>query len=548
MLRHLTLAGALIAAVAPVLPGGPARPDDVDPTVIGLAAGIAVAAWLACTAFRVVAVLGAVALVVVCGWLLLLDVGTGRAGPRLPVLAVGAAAVAVGAGWCSHSATCAVGWAAKVRRPARSWRVTPVGVVAVVAALVAAGFAPVGAWRLVVRSEERDARDHAAPRVAERPDGRQWSWTPPAGVVAVTAAGHGVVVGLGDGTVVALNGAFGSEDWRFARRGARLGALVASRDRETVVAAFAGPRDNRQHLMVVLDADTGRVRSERTVRGVVAEVGEIVPGTRAVALWEDEAVTGYDLATGEQRWRWTAPAGCAAPYSLPARGRTTVLVGVECPDALVVLALDEAGGEQRWSHRVPLTGAVGERREIRMPASPDGSLLWLRTLAPDAAPDAVRAGLLDAEDGRLIARPDPAWWGPDLAALPWSLRTDLGPKPVLQWEENGEVKAVRALDPATAATTPLDLAACPNPAAEATTATTYLRACGDTGHDLTLVTQDLTGAPPTTTPLRLDGSNLLARLHLVPASGAIVLARASTGPPAPVIGLTDRCAVTACAG
>lgn len=75
----------------------------------------------------------------------------------------------------------------------------------------------------------------------------------------------------------------GREDWRYARRGAHGGALVASVDRKSVVATFRSWRDTRRHLMVVLDADTGRVRFERLVRAAVAEVEDIVPAARSAA-------------------------------------------------------------------------------------------------------------------------------------------------------------------------------------------------------------------------------------------------------------------------
>ncbi|WP_309110884.1 hypothetical protein [Saccharothrix sp.] len=54
-------------------------------------------------------------------------------------------------------------------------------------------------------------------------------------------------------------------------------------DRKSVVATFRSWRDTRRHLMVVLDADTGRVRFERLVRAAVAEVEDIVPAARSAA-------------------------------------------------------------------------------------------------------------------------------------------------------------------------------------------------------------------------------------------------------------------------
>ncbi|XVV00082.1 hypothetical protein ACQPW3_21745 [Actinosynnema sp. CA-248983] len=347
MLRYVTVVGAVAAGVAPFLSGGAARSEVVDPTVIGLAVGVVAMAALACArAARVVAVCGAVAVAGGCGWLVVVDVGTGLAGARVPVLAAGALAVAVGAAWSG------------------SGRVTPVGVVAAVVAVGVSVVAPVVAEAGVVRSSTREARDFEAAAVVERPGGGQWSWQPGADVVDVVSAGHGVVVALGGGSLVALGGSDGREDWRYGRTGAHVGALVASVDRKTVVATFRTGRDTRRHLMVVFDADTGRVRFERLVRAAVAEVEDIVPGTRTLALREGAQVTGYDLVTGVRRWEWSPAAGCGAPYVKAVRGRSTVFGVEECADRLSVVALDEVTGERRWEHRVPLAGSGGERRDV----------------------------------------------------------------------------------------------------------------------------------------------------------------------------------------
>ncbi|MEJ2854433.1 MULTISPECIES: outer membrane protein assembly factor BamB family protein [unclassified Saccharothrix] len=504
----MTLAGAVSAAVAPFLSGGAARSDVVDPTVIGLAVGVVAVGLLACVrAARWVAVCGAVAVAAACAWLLVVDLGTGLVGPRVPVLAAGALCVVVGAAWSG------------------SGRVTVVGVVAAVLAAGLAGVAPAAAEAGVVRSSVRDARDFAPAAVVERPGGAQWAWRPGADVVGVVAARHGVVVALGDGSLVALSGADGREDWRYRRVGAHVGAFVASVDGKSVLATFRTGRDTRRHLMVVLDADTGQVRFSRLVRGVLAEIDDIVPGARTVAVRDGDVVVGYDLVTGEQRWRWQPSSGCDELYAKAVRGRSTVFVAEECPDRVSVVALDEVTGARRWEHRVPMAGVGGERRDVYLLGAPDGSVVWVRVVTADVAPGAVTAGVFDAETGAVVARPGPEWW----------VRTDLGPRIVLENESEG---TVAALGPG-GAVVPLDAKACGRASGEATTATTYLRACDDNGREVTVVAQGLDGSPPSRTPVPLDGSGARAEVHLVPAPGAIVVARSAFGgTPAPVVGLT----------
>jgi hypothetical protein len=206
-----------------------------------------------------------------------------------------------------------------------------------------------------------------------------------------------------------------------------------------------------------------------------------------------------------------------------------VLVPVECPDRLGAVALDEVTGQERWRHEVPLGPADGERQDVLLRATRDGSVMSLRVVATRAAAGSVVNGLLDAETGRVLTRPAPAS----------AVRTDLGVTPLVEEQEGARVTAVHAIDPATGVTTPLAADVCPGRAADTTTGTTYLRACGDNGRELTVVTQSLDGSPPTSTPVRLDGSGVLPEVRLVAAPGAIVVTRtAFGGTPAPVVGLT----------
>lgn len=505
VLRYMTLVGALCAACAPFLPGGVPRPEP-DAVVIGVAAGVVVAAASSLGRARLVGGVLGVGLAVTVLVLLVGDVRSGLPGTGLPVLAVGAVAVAAGA------------------FARGDWRPRPLGVGLAVVVGAAAVLAPVGVERAVVRSETRDARDFPPEPVAQRPGGRQWAWQPSSDVVGVVAAGHGVAVGLAEGAVVALNGADGRQEWRYARSGARVGAVAASMDGRAVVAAFGSPRDTRTQLVVVLDADTGAVRFRLTLRSVLVEVGELVPGTRTLAVRDREVVTGYDLQTGRERWRWTPPEGCQARYALPARGRTTVFAPVECADEVALVALDEVTGRERWRHGIPAGPADGEGADVLLLGAPDGSVVWVRMSRGRAG----TGGLLDAETGAVLARPE----------APWTVRVEQGATPLLEQQDSGRPTVVEALDPRTGGTARLSVEACPVRVADTTTATTYLRACDDNGRELTVVAQPLDGSPPTATPVRLDGSGSRSDVRLVAAPGAVVVAReAYGGTPAPVVGL-----------
>ncbi|NUT50403.1 MAG: PQQ-binding-like beta-propeller repeat protein, partial [Saccharothrix sp.] len=374
-----------------------------------------------------------------------------------------------------------------------------------------------------------DARGFEPPPVAERPGAGQWAWQPPADVVAVVPVRHGVAVATRDGAVVGLDGVDGRVDWRYAQPGAPVGGLIASADRRTVVVSFRSPHDTRAQSVVVLDADTGARRFRLLLRSVTVEAGQLAPVGRVLAVRDHEVISGYDVVTGDLRWQWSAPAGCTSWTGLVAWGRTTVLVPVECPTTLGVTALDDATGGERWRHEAPRADDRGEHQEIRLRATADGSAVLLQTFG--AGPGAVADGLFDADTGRLLARPE----------RPWTMRTELGVTPLMEEHEGGRPTAVRALDPATGALTPLSVDACPERTADLTTRTAYVRACADNGRELTVVTQPLDGSPPGSTPVRLDGSGSRAYsdVLLVAAPGAIVLTRAAYGgSPAPVVGLT----------
>ncbi|MET7997904.1 hypothetical protein ABZU76_44180 [Amycolatopsis sp. NPDC005232] len=100
-----------------------------------------------------------------------------------------------------------------------------------------------------------------------------------------------------------------------------------------------------------------------------------------------------------------------------------------------------------------------------------------------------------------------------------------------------EKTSAEALDPGTGTTHPIDLGACPERSADATTRHTYLRACQDTGRHLTLLVQSFDGSTPTSRVVWMDGWGPLSCLRLVPAPGAIVLAGSTyCVTPTPVVG------------
>ncbi|MFF4593768.1 PQQ-binding-like beta-propeller repeat protein [Amycolatopsis sp. NPDC001319] len=500
-----TVTGVVCVVVAPFLSGGATRASGVG--LLWFVAGAVVAAVLGLARSRKVRIAAAVlgiATAVAAVVRLVLDVRGGVPGLDTPVLAVGTVGVAVGL------------------LDSTSWRIRPAGVLVAIVVLAAGVAGPFAADRAATASTTRGVPDLTPEPVAEKPGGRQWSWQPPSDVSAMVAAGHGVVVAAADGSVTALDGLDGSRDWSYARPGARVHALLVSADRRTVVAAFASKTDSSNDLVVVLDAGTGTARFDRVVPSVLVETGEILVGTKTLTV-RDDAYTGYDLQTGDERWQWSAPAGCQIPYTLPAQARTVVLAALECGRSAGLVALDEVTGHERWRHVVETTGPDSERLDISPATTTDGAVVWLRLLGRTTVPGSVVNGLFDTETGRLLARPDASRW----------VRMDVGPIPVIEQEKT----SAKALDPATGTTHPIDLGACPVRSADATTRHTYLRACQDTGRDVTLLVQGFDGSAPTSRVVRMDGSGSLSSLRLVPAPGAIVLARSTYGgTPAPVVG------------
>lgn len=537
---------------------------------------------------RVVAAVAGVGLAVTVWWLLVRDLLTAVPGDDLPVLAVGSLAVAVGVvglaarrdrvvgkpsrpqGRTAHAPQPpAEGSAGREERVVESpaeqragagdspqphvdgseerreavadapawwqagpvgavirWRPRPFGVAAVVVVMAAAVLAPTAAEAVVVRSDVREAWDSPPLPPAERLGQRQWTWQPSAKVVNVVAAGHGVAVATTDGFVVGLNGVGGKEEWRYGRPGGLVSALIGSTDGRTVLVVFRlPPEDWRWDLVVALDSDTGAPRFEMVVSKSAIRMDGLTPGSRMLTVRDENGVTGYDLADGEQRWRWELPKDCETSYFARATlGRTTVLVPVECRGTWGVTALDEVTGQQRWRHEV----SRNDTNTPEMYGFPGGAVVEWRTRTLRPKPGVETRDLLDAETGRVLASLDRSW----------SVRADRGVTSLLQ---KGREDIIRVLDPNTGATTTLPLTACPDSTSEVTTSTVHVRVCDDKGDELTLVTQPLDGSPPSSTQVRLDAwdpSFDHGDLRLVVAPGAIVLARKwSSGMSAPVVGL-----------
>ncbi|WP_410664903.1 PQQ-binding-like beta-propeller repeat protein [Amycolatopsis sp. lyj-84] len=512
--------GAVVAALAAgcavlavFLSGDAVRPDRPDLEVTLVAAALVLAALLAFGKSRGTKISALICAAGATGWAiycLSTDLGSGTPGSSTAVLVVAAVVSLV---------------AAALPRPARWWLAIPLAVVLAAGTVTAVTVVPA----LAVRSTT--ATTVAAPALADKVATSPWKWTSPAKVLDVVAAGAGVAVAGSGGEVTALDGPTGAVRWTYARPGAHVRALVPTPDRLLLLAVYA-PSDGGtdRHHLTVLDAFTGVPLQEKLIEDVhgadlLAPTSAVLPSLAHLGDGNFR-VDALDLRGGNTRWSWQAPAGCVSPFALPASGRDVVLAPLLCQDRLSVLGLDERTGTPRWEHRLPVTRPSDEKADYYLHAAPGGGTVSLALRYSGLATGDNTDVVLDTATGTIVSTMDPR--APK--------RVTLGPVAVSERDENGKITAA-TLDGGVA----VDLAACPDRRAHATTPTAYLRLCADPGGKLVVHRQELDGSTASSLPVDWPSPDdttigLLssrARHALVPAPGALVAAR---GGDAPVLG------------
>ncbi|MEU5692473.1 PQQ-binding-like beta-propeller repeat protein [Actinosynnema sp. NPDC020468] len=386
MQRSPALAGVLCALVAPFLSGGVSRPDELDLPVIGLALAVLVAGALVRVRPRAVPVVVTLLVVGGVGAFVAYDLSSGVSGPRTVLLGVGLVGLLVG-----------------TFAPARisEW---PAGVAAGVVVLALGVLAVTEPNLVQVRSDVGAPYTEPAEPTPDLPKNVKWTWTPPDdGVAEIVPTAHGVAVATWDGAVVGLDGKNGTQRWRYARPGASVGVVKSSPDGRVVLVSFGWRHDTRMKLVVALDGDTGRPRFEKIIRDTLADSGEIEPGFTTWAFREgreDYTFVGYDLETGDERWRWHAPEGCESPYTLRAPAREVVLVPIVCDDRTALAGLDEKTGRERWRHEVA-SGSKNHGSPILVSDRVDGRTVRLHFQVDNPA-GKVTSGEFDTATGRLL--------------------------------------------------------------------------------------------------------------------------------------------------
>ncbi|OXM51122.1 hypothetical protein CFP71_26030 [Amycolatopsis thailandensis] len=501
------------AVLAVFLSGGAVRPDRPDLEVALVAAASVLAALLTfgkSTGARVSALVfaaGATGWAIYC---LSTDLGSGTPGSSTAVLAIAAVVTLVVAG---------------LPRPVRWWFAVPLVAVLAAGTVTAVTTVP----GLAVRSTTAGPGTVVtAPALADRVTTAPWSWTPSSPVLDVVAAGAGVAVAGTGGGVTALDGPTGAVRWTYARPGAHVRALVPTPDGLLLLAVFA-PRDGGKgrHHLTILDAFTGVPVQETVIDDVhgpdlLAPTSTVLPSLTYLGN-NDFRVDALDLRTGSPLWSWKAPEGCVSPFALPASGRDVVLAPLLCQDRIGVLGLDERTGTPRWEHRLPVARPSDEKADYYLHSSPGGGKVSLSLRYSGLASGKDTDVVLDAATGTLLSTMDPKA----------PARITLGPVAVSEHDENGKTTAA-TLDGGTA----VDLAACPDRRAQATTPTAYLRLCGSPGGGMVVHRQELDGSPASTLPVSWPPSGELiggllsgsGRHTLVPAPGALVAARAGDTP------------------
>jgi outer membrane protein assembly factor BamB len=445
--------------------------------------------------------------------------GTGLPGPSTAVLAVGSTAVclaAVAAGFLEPGPVPTAGRAVGVVR------VT--GLVLLVAGMCGVAVpvvvdAPVRASSVVpAPGAEVPA---PLPGVPDRPTRVAWTWTTETGVRDVERAGTGVVV-ADDTGVTALDGPSGLPRWSFHRDGAGLRSLSVSPDGARVVLRHGatGLGDPDPGLLTVLDAATGarlteiplaRVDGPLLVTDRIVAVPEPVPAPDdAPADLRRTDYVARDLGSGADQWRWRSPAECLQFAIYPLSTRSTVPVAAMCSGRLVVSGLAEDAGRERW--RVD-AGPGSDPIAVGLRATSDGSAVVALGTRPYPVIDTATGAVRTRITGGFPALSAPG-------------------APLLQVGD-GPDRREAALDPVTGGAVPLPAAPCAAPAATLVGSAATLRVCLD-GSGGAVATVD-GGAPIDLGVVDTDGSVLdpvadRARVRVVPAPGAVVVAGTSRGP------------------
>ncbi len=164
---------------------------------------------------------------------------------------------------------------------------------------------------------------------------------------SVAASDDLAILGLQDGTVVALAVSDGTERWRTdTGDGARIGTPTIAGGR-VYIATLDGGGPGTRHI-AALDLATGRVLWRFASPGDKPSYTPAVADGRAITEGEDGSVTALDETNGAVLWQVKAP-GLVEVVPAVAGG---VLYGAS--NGGVAFALDAATGAERW--QVPIKG------------------------------------------------------------------------------------------------------------------------------------------------------------------------------------------------
>jgi len=164
---------------------------------------------------------------------------------------------------------------------------------------------------------------------------------------SVAAAGGLAVLGLQDGSVVALDLTDGSMRWRAdTGTGARIGTVAIDGGRVFVPTLDGGGAGSR--TITTLDLATGGRLWRLASPGDKSTYAPAIGDGRAIVEGEDGSVTALDPATGAVLWQSRAP-GLVEVVAVVADG-----VSYGASNGGFAFALDAATGVERW--RVPIRG------------------------------------------------------------------------------------------------------------------------------------------------------------------------------------------------